>query len=107
MRAAAAYPSNGHESGSVGLEQLSRTEEELYRTLLRLAESLAAPPSLTGREIQCLCLCAEGKSYWESGVILGISERTVSYHMEAVRLKLGAATNAHAVALAWAILMNP
>jgi DNA-binding CsgD family transcriptional regulator len=72
---------------------------ELRRTLLRLKEASPALSSLTAREMQYLRLCAEGKSYWESGVILGISQRTVSYHMEAVRSKLGAATNAHAVAL--------
>jgi len=57
-------------------------------------------PSLTRREIECLGWCAEGKSYWETAVILGISERTVSFHMEAVRTKLKATSNAHAVAMA-------
>ena len=79
---------------------------ELCHTLLRLTETSPALSSLTAREMQCLCLCAEGKSYWESGVILGISERTVSYHMEAMRSKLGAATNAHAVALTWTGLVG-
>ena len=69
---------------------------------LRVVESLpsAALPSLTRRELECLGWCAGGKSYWETAVILGISERTVSFHMEAVRSKLIAATNAHAVAMA-------
>jgi DNA-binding CsgD family transcriptional regulator len=71
--------------------------------------SLAArPPPLTQRELQCLGWCAEGKSYWETAVILGISERTVSFHMEAVRGKLEAASNAHAVARAMAAgLLRP
>ena len=56
--------------------------------------------SLTRREGECLGWCAEGKSYWETAVILGISERTVSFHMEAVRGKLTAGSNAHAVAIA-------
>ena len=56
--------------------------------------------SLTRRERQCLAWCAEGKSYWETAVILGIAERTVSFHMEAVRDKLDAGSNAHAVAIA-------
>jgi DNA-binding CsgD family transcriptional regulator len=59
----------------------------------------ARPPPLTRREVECLGWCADGKSYWETAVILGISERTVSFHMEAVRGKLKAATNAHAVAV--------
>ena len=57
-------------------------------------------PSLTRREAECLGWCAEGKSYWETAVILGNSERTVSFHMEAVRTKLKATSNAHAVAMA-------
>ena len=57
-------------------------------------------PALTRREGECLGWCAEGKSYWETAVILGISERTVSFHMEAVRGKLNAGSNAHAVAIA-------
>ena len=57
-------------------------------------------PPLTRRELECLGWCADGKSYWETAVILGISERTVSFHMEAVRGKLNAASNAHAVAMA-------
>jgi DNA-binding CsgD family transcriptional regulator len=68
----------------------------------------ARPPPLTRRELQCLGWCAEGKSYWETAVILGISERTVSFHMEAVRAKLEAASNAHAVARAMAAgLLRP
>ena len=60
----------------------------------------ARHPALTRRELECLGWCADGKSYWETAVILGISERTVSFHMEAVRSKLQAASNAHAVAVA-------
>ena len=70
---------------------------------LRVVETplpASRPPSLTRREIECLGWCAEGKSYWETAVILGISERTVSFHMEAVRSKLKATSNAHAVAMA-------
>ena len=71
---------------------------------LRVVEMPPQPdgmvPSLTRREGECLGWCAEGKSYWETAVILGISERTVSFHMEAVRGKLNAGSNAHAVAIA-------
>ena len=64
--------------------------------------------TLTRRELECLGWCAGGKSYWETAVILGISERTVSFHMEAVRAKLDAASNAHAVAMAMrARLLEP
>jgi DNA-binding CsgD family transcriptional regulator len=69
----------------------------VVETLRRPAAEL---PPLTKRELECLEWCAEGKSYWETAVILGISERTVSFHMEAMRAKLGAGSNAHAVAMA-------
>ena len=54
---------------------------------------------LTKRELECLKWCAVGKSYWETSVILEISERTVNFHMASVRDKLGASSNAHAVAM--------
>lgn len=55
---------------------------------------------LTAREVECLSCCAEGKTYWETAVILGISERTVVFHMQSARQKFAASTNAEAVAKA-------
>jgi len=55
---------------------------------------------LTDRELECLKWCTAGKSYWETSVILGISERTVNFHMTTVREKLNAMSNAQAVAKA-------
>ncbi len=52
---------------------------------------------LSSRERECLEWCAAGKSYWETSVILDISERTVNFHMTSARRKLNALTNAHAV----------
>ena len=56
--------------------------------------------TLSARELECLKWCTAGKSYWETSVILGISERTVNFHMTTVRHKLNAMTNAQAVAKA-------
>lgn len=79
-------------------------DEGLWPPSLRVVEAPrhldGTVPSLTRREGECLAWCAEGKSYWETAVILGIAERTVSFHMEAVRTKLDAGSNAHAVAIA-------
>ena len=52
---------------------------------------------LSRREAECLYWCAQGKSYWETSIILGIAERTVNHHMKMVRRKLGVQTNAQAV----------
>jgi DNA-binding CsgD family transcriptional regulator len=38
-------------------------------------------PSLTAREIECLSWTLEGKTAWELGVILGITERTANFHL--------------------------
>ena len=42
---------------------------------------LAEPPSLTMRQIECLSWTAQGKTAWEIGRILSISERTVRFHL--------------------------
>jgi LuxR family transcriptional regulator, quorum-sensing system regulator SinR len=53
---------------------------------------------LTPREEEVLSWAAAGKSYWEIGIILGISERTVRYFMGNVRMKLDVVSNKQAVA---------
>jgi len=46
-------------------------------------------PELTPRQIECLQWIAEGKTSWEIGEILGLSEHTVNEHLAAARRKLG------------------
>ena len=58
------------------------------------------PSTLTVRERECLAWCAEGKTAWEIGVILGVSEQTVLTHLDKARRKLDAANRAHAAAKA-------
>ena len=55
---------------------------------------------LTGRETECLKWTAEGKTTWEIAAILGISERTVIFHLQNVSEKLNASNRSHAVARA-------
>lgn len=55
-------------------------------------------PRLTSRERDALTWVAEGKSDWEIGVILGLSETTVRFHVDNARRKLGAVNRIHAVA---------
>jgi LuxR family quorum sensing-dependent transcriptional regulator len=55
---------------------------------------------LTPREIEILTWVAKGKSRWEVGIILGISEETVKAHLENIRQKLGASNTTHAIAIA-------
>ncbi len=58
---------------------------------------------LLERELECLRWCATGKTKWETGEILGISERTVKFHLDQTRHKLNCMNVTHAVAKALAI----
>lgn len=55
---------------------------------------------LSLREKDCLKWRALGKSDWDISHVLGIGERTVKFHLENARHKLGAANTTHAVAKA-------
>lgn len=59
-----------------------------------------APGSLTDREAECLRWLSVGKSDSEISIILGISPRTVRFHIDNAKVKLGAATRIQAVAKA-------
>lgn len=57
-------------------------------------------PALAPRERECLTWVAAGKTDWEIGQILNISEQTAHGHVQNALAKLGARTRAQAVALA-------
>ncbi|HWK71261.1 helix-turn-helix domain-containing protein [Pollutimonas sp. M17] len=44
---------------------------------------------LTQRELSCLQWAALGKTSWEMGMILGLTERTVNFHIHNACRKLG------------------
>ncbi|TGN75043.1 LuxR family transcriptional regulator [Bradyrhizobium yuanmingense] len=56
--------------------------------------------SLSEREKDCLRWVAKGKSSWEIGKILNISENTVNFHLKNAIRKLGTTNRAHAIAKA-------
>jgi DNA-binding CsgD family transcriptional regulator len=60
----------------------------------RLAEGI----SLSPRERECLKWAAEGKSAWQTGAIIGISQHTVTFHLENAKAKLGVRSTIQAVA---------
>jgi len=82
----------------------------VFATLLQHAVSrIRSPPRtpwptspLTMREVECLKWTIDGKTAWEIGQILGITERTVRFHLYNVLPKLGAANKAQAAARALA-----
>ncbi|QDH71054.1 helix-turn-helix transcriptional regulator [Marilutibacter alkalisoli] len=57
-------------------------------------------PELTGRERECLFWASAGKTSWEIGHLLGISERTVVFHLQNASRKLGVSGRQAAVARA-------
>lgn len=69
-------------------------------TALRLflpPEALVDAPNLTPRELEVLRWTMEGKTAWEVGSILGISERTAALHIQNAMRKLGSVNKHQAV----------
>ncbi len=58
------------------------------------------PIVLTEREIEILRWTADGKTAWEIGSILNISERTVNFHLQNAMGKFGVHNKTHAAAKA-------
>jgi LuxR family transcriptional regulator, quorum-sensing system regulator BjaR1 len=77
-----------------------------YAVELRDREQKRLAAGLSQRETECLKWASEGKSEWEIGEILKISEHTADKHLANARRKLGAANRAQAVANAirWGLI---
>jgi LuxR family quorum sensing-dependent transcriptional regulator len=71
-----------------------------FERVRRLLAPAHAAPRLTPREREVLAWAGQGKSAWETGEILGISQRTVEEHLAAATRKLGAVNRTRAVAIA-------
>lgn len=54
---------------------------------------------LTRQELECLRWCKEGKTNWEIGEILAISEKTAEFHLSNAMRKLGAGNRITAVVM--------
>jgi DNA-binding CsgD family transcriptional regulator len=57
-------------------------------------------PSFSRRERECLQWYAAGKSEWEIGEILSISEKTANTYLERAKQKFGVATRKQAIVAA-------
>jgi DNA-binding response OmpR family regulator len=78
--------------------------------LTRVARNSVWPKhvGLREREVETLTWAARGKTFWEIGEILGLSKRTVEFHLENARRKLGVATRTQAlIKAATANLIRP
>jgi LuxR family quorum sensing-dependent transcriptional regulator len=69
----------------------------------RPAAGRASGIELTPREKEILAWTQDGKTYWEIGQIIGISQRTVKYHFARIKEKLDVVSASHAVAKAMRI----
>jgi LuxR family quorum sensing-dependent transcriptional regulator len=67
------------------------------RALSASKRRATALPALSLRERECLQWVAVGKSDWEIGEILDISEKTANFHIEQVKRKYNVATRVQAV----------
>jgi DNA-binding CsgD family transcriptional regulator len=83
------------------LRELQVLGNYLHQHILRIYGHDAGKDMLiSARELDCLKWMAAGKTAWEASVILGISERTVRFHLNAAREKLDCMTTTQAVAKA-------
>ena len=77
-----------------GIEALSRMQE------LGVKPPAPAKSPLSRRECECLKWIAAGKTDWEIGAILGLSEKTVNVYVERAKRKLGVQTRTQAIVYA-------
>lgn len=71
-------------------------QDAAHRVLLPRSP-LPGAPTLTPRELECLRWTMEGKTAWEVGSIVGITERTAGLHINNAAHKLGCANKHQAV----------
>lgn len=81
------------------LQVLAHAAFDRYRTLQH-GVAPATPHGLTAREVQCLRQAATGKTDNEIGADLGISSRTVRFHLDGAKGKLSSKSRVQAIAKA-------
>jgi DNA-binding CsgD family transcriptional regulator len=103
-----------HEELSALLKTLLPYLDEAFRRVDPSSSAHVLPPQLdsgepiiaepmaplTSREREVLHWTAQGKGCWETGHIVGISERTVKFHLQNIYRKLNVVNRAQAVARA-------
>ena len=109
------FPLHGPMGGTYVLSLASSTARPDYRRHIPMLRAYAsqffvaytessplrpAEANLTERERDCLLWSARGKSAWDIGIILHISEHTVDFHMRKAMAKLGAGNRTIAIVTA-------
>jgi len=82
-----------HEMGDKALQVawLAQATHETLAGMLRSRPDSAAATKLTEREVEVLRWAGDGKTAAETAYIVGITERTVNFHIDNAVRKLGAA----------------
>lgn len=86
---------NGHCLGP--LQVLAIQFQLAYSQVARQHPEIQAGFHLTERERECLAWTARGKSAWAIGMILGVSEHTVNFHLKSAMRKMGTTNRVTAV----------
>lgn len=96
-----------HHAQSIGtLYLFSSYLHEALRSLVFAKEMLdTQQPNLTSRETECLLWWANGKSVNEISQLIGTTPRTVRFHLDNVKAKLGVETKSQAIAQAYKLGM--
>lgn len=84
------------------IRAVARGERALDSRIASRVAALADAPRLSPRERDVLRLLAEGQSNKEIAASLGVTERTVKFHVTSIFNKLGAENRAQAVTIAHA-----
>ncbi|MGZ6213037.1 MAG: helix-turn-helix transcriptional regulator [Candidatus Binataceae bacterium] len=82
------------------LQAIAHYFHDAAQRALRENAQIPLPVPLTQREVEILRWTAAGKTAWEIGGILNISERTVNFHIQNVMQKFGVHSKTHAAAKA-------
>jgi DNA-binding CsgD family transcriptional regulator len=80
--------------------RLTALASQFHIAFSEISQRTRAPSiavQLSRREKDCLLWTARGKSSWDIGMILNISENTVNYHLKNAKRKLGTANRTFAV----------
>jgi DNA-binding CsgD family transcriptional regulator len=96
---------SGHEAGVLltAGSVLARCVHVTAANIIRPAVLASCRPRLSPRERECLQLFAMGKSNWDIGRLLDISEETAAFHVKNVLRKLGVSRRVQAVAIGVAL----
>lgn len=88
LGAATLVPESGHDHEALLEMAVDALEQALQKNLF-CSSAESTPLRLTPRELECLQWCALGKSTWDIGQLLNISEAAVNFHMTNIRTKCG------------------